>query len=212
MPRGFNIGASYHEKLAAMSPDEAAKMEAARRAKMSAGVNKTRAIQRIVNTVLKAEVNPNSYQSDILNTFGYEINECGLPTVAVMILLNMAYRACNGDVKAAEFLFSYGGIPNMDQMIRRDELHIMNERLDMDKFLSQFKAAYTLKQGQIAELQKQKLELELSSMPKPVPASGSIIEAITQMSDAEYQTAIEPYLHRKTVADAMREAQEDFSG
>ena len=122
MPRCFNPGAAYHEKLAAMPPEEAAKVEANRRAKMSAGIKRTRAIQRIVNSVLKAEVDPNSYETDILNTFGYEINECGLPTVAVMIMLSMARRACNGDVRAAEFLFSYGGIPNMDQLIKREAI------------------------------------------------------------------------------------------
>ncbi len=122
MPRCLNPGARYHEKLAAASPEEAEKMEANRRAKMSAGIKKTRAIQRIVNSVLKAEVDPNSYETDILNTFGYEINVCGLPTVAVMILLSMARRACNGDVRAAEFLFSYGGIPNMDQLIKREAI------------------------------------------------------------------------------------------
>ena len=65
MPRCLNPGARYHEKLAAASPEEAEKMEANRRAKMSAGIRKTRAIQRIVNAVLKAEVDPNSYQTDI---------------------------------------------------------------------------------------------------------------------------------------------------
>lgn len=135
MPRCINPAAAYHAKLAAAPPEEAAKMEANRRAKMSAGIKKTRAIQRIVNAVLKAEVDPNSYQTDILKTFGYEIEECGVPTVAVMILLHMAYKACNGDVKAAEFLFSYGGIPNMNQLIRREELEILRQKgkpKDMD--------------------------------------------------------------------------------
>ena len=86
MPRCFNPGARYHEKLAALPPEEAAKVEANRRAKMSAGIKKTLAIKRIVNAILKSEVVPNSYEVDILNTFGYEINECGLPTAAVMIL------------------------------------------------------------------------------------------------------------------------------
>ena len=52
-----------------------------------------------------------------------------------MILLHMAYKACNGDVKAAEFLFSYGGIPNMNQLIRREELEILRQKgkpKDMD--------------------------------------------------------------------------------
>ena len=138
MPRCINPAAAYHAKLAAAPPEEAAKMEANRRAKMSAGVKKTRAIQRIVNAVLKAEVDPNSYQTDILKTFGYEIEDCGVPTVAVMILLHMAYKACKGDVKAAEFLFSYGGIPNMNQMIRREELEILRHKgdpkdLDIDR-------------------------------------------------------------------------------
>ena len=105
-------------------------MEANRRAKMSAGVKKTRAIQRIVNSVLKAEVDPNSYQTDILKTFGYEIEECGVPTVAVMILLNMAYRACNGDIRAAEFLFSYGHIPNMDHFLKMEQIKALKENND----------------------------------------------------------------------------------
>lgn len=138
MPRKFKPGASYYEKLAASSPEVSAQMEANRRAKMSAGIKKTRAIQRIINAILKAEVDPNSYQTDILKTFGYEIEECGVPTVAVMVLLHMAYKACNGDVKAAEFLFSYGGIPNMNQMIRREELEILRHKgdpkdLDIDR-------------------------------------------------------------------------------
>ena len=137
MPRCLNPGARYHEKLAAASPEEAEKMEANRRAKMSAGIRKTRAIQRIVNAVLKAEVDPNSYQTDILKTFGYEIEECGVPTVAVMVLLHMAYKACNGDIHAAEFLFSCGGIPNMNQVIKREELdylrHKGDPKVDVDK-------------------------------------------------------------------------------
>ena len=130
MPRKFKPGASYYEKLAASPPEVSAQMEANRRAKMSAGIKKTRAIQRIINAILKAEVDPNSYESDILNTFGYEINDCGLPTVAIMIMFSMANRACKGDVKAAEFLFSYGGIPNMNQMIRREELEILRHKGD----------------------------------------------------------------------------------
>ena len=53
MPRKFKHGASYYEKLAASSPEVSAQMEANRRAKMSAGIKKTRAIQRIINAILK---------------------------------------------------------------------------------------------------------------------------------------------------------------
>ena len=44
MPRCFNPGARYHEKLAAMPPEEAAKVEANRCKKMSAGIKKTLAM------------------------------------------------------------------------------------------------------------------------------------------------------------------------
>lgn len=130
MPRCSNPIAAYREKLAAMPPEEAAKVEAARRAKMSAGVKKTRAIQRIVNTLLKAEIEPNAYQQGILDAFGYDIGECGVPTVAVMILCCMAARAASGDVKAAEFLFAYGHIPNMNHVIRREELDYLRHKGD----------------------------------------------------------------------------------
>lgn len=139
MPNPFGVHPEnqYRAKLAAMPPDEAARKEAARISKAVISNKRTRAIKGIVNAIFKTQIDPNSYQTDILKTFGYEIEECGVPTVAVMILLNMAYRACNGDTRAAEFLFSYGHIPNLNQQIKREELEILRHKgepkVDVDK-------------------------------------------------------------------------------
>ncbi len=202
MPRCFNPGARYHDKLAALPPEEAAKMEANRRAKMSAGIKKTLAIKRIVNAILKSEVVPNSYEVDILNTFGYEINECGLPTAAVMILLSMAARALKGDVKAAEFLFSYGGIPNMDQMIKLDELKINRDRCDMEKSAHKIDVVLAMDNMQTNELKRKKLEQECQSQSNsngPVKIVG--FGELSQLSDADIQALP----HRKTTAEALAE-------
>lgn len=125
-----NPNLCYNQKLAAATPEEAAHMEDNRRARLSAGMKRSHAIKRIVNTVLKSGINPSSYEKDILNVFGYDINECGVPTVAVMVILSMAAKAAKGDVRAAEFLFSYGGIPNMDQQIKREHLDYLRHRDD----------------------------------------------------------------------------------
>jgi len=120
----------YSAKLAAMPPDEAAQKEKVHHARISASMKRYHAIKRIASGILKAEVNPNSYQQDVLAAFGYDVETLGPPTAAVMILCNMAAKAAAGDVKAAEFLFSYGGIPNMNQMIRREELEILRHKGD----------------------------------------------------------------------------------
>ena len=129
MPNPFGVYPEnqYRAKLAAMPPDEAARKEAARISKSVISNKRTRAIKCIVNSILKSQIDPNSYQTDILKAFGYEIEECGVPTVAVMILLNMAYRACNGDIRAAEFLFSYGHIPNMDHFLKMEQNNILRK-------------------------------------------------------------------------------------
>ena len=132
MPNPFGVRPEnqYRAKLAAMPPDEAARKEAARISKSVISNKRTRAIKGIVNSILKSQIDPNSYQTDILKAFGYEIEECGVPTVAVMILLNMAYRACNGDIRAAEFLFSYGHIPNMDHFLKMEQIKALKENND----------------------------------------------------------------------------------
>ena len=125
--RGFNPGQTYQDKLKSLPPEEAERVDSERRAKMSTGLKKTLAIKRIINSLLKAEVEPNSYQRDVLNAFGYDIKVCGVPTAAVMILCNMVARAAAGDTKAAEFVFSYGHIPNMDQSIKLDQIKALKE-------------------------------------------------------------------------------------
>ena len=132
MPNPFGVlpENQYRAKLAAMPPDEAARKEAARISKSVISNKRTRAIKGIVNSILKSQIDPNSYQTDILKAFGYEIEECGVPSVAVMILLNMAYRACNGDTRATEFLFSYGHIPNMDHFLKMEQIKALKENND----------------------------------------------------------------------------------
>lgn len=128
---------AYLDKLAAMPPEEAELAEKRRRARMSAGLKKRLAIKRILNQLLRSEINPTIYERDVLEHFGYEIDECGLPTVAIMVLFSMASRAMRGDAKAAAFVFSYAGIPNMDQVIKREELDYLRHRgepkVDVDK-------------------------------------------------------------------------------
>ena len=132
MPNPFGVRPEnqYRAKLAAMPPDEAARKEAARISKSVISNKRTRAIKGIVNSILKSQIDPNSYQTDILKAFGYEIEECGVPAVVVMILLNMAYRACNGDTRAAEFLFSYGHIPNIDHFLKMEQIKALKENND----------------------------------------------------------------------------------
>jgi len=56
----------------------------------------------------------------------------------------MAYKACNGDIHAAEFLFSYGGIPNMNQMIRREELDYLRHKGELKDDVDKLEAVKIL--------------------------------------------------------------------
>ena len=132
----------YRDKLKALPDEERERIQRETRAKLSASVKKHRAVERIVNNLLKAEYDPLDYERDVLTAFGYEIDECGLPTVAVMVLCAQAVKAIKGNTAAAQFLFSYGGVPDIDQVIEREKLkeqslanarryEIEREKLDM---------------------------------------------------------------------------------
>ena len=56
----------------------------------------------------------------------------------------MANRACKGDVRAAEFLFSYGGIPNMNQVIKREELDYLRHKGELKDDVDKLEAVKIL--------------------------------------------------------------------
>jgi len=93
------------------------------------GIRTKRALKNEIQTVLRWTVKPNEEQQELLKTYCYGPESTGQVSALAMILFRITEDAMKGDLRAAGFLFKYGGIHTVDQEINREKCELTKKLL-----------------------------------------------------------------------------------
>lgn len=86
-----------------------------------------RATRDMIKQVFAQSVRVAPETAQALERMGYDPEVAGVPTVEMMVILQMATQAMGGDLAAAKMLYEYAQIPDMRAQLERERITLARE-------------------------------------------------------------------------------------